>query len=284
MRLLIRRNKINIEIFQIIIWIILIIYIVFALFPILWTLSTSFKPRIETQQMPPTWVPHDFTLENYSQVIQKTPILLSLRNSVILTFSTILLCLVLGLPAAYAFSKFKFKGKNILLYLVLITRAIAPPALVTPFMILGNKLNILDTFFILIIVDTYMWLPFMIWLIKNSFDAIPQEIIDAANIDGCSNFGILSRLILPISITGLISVIILIFIDTWNELLFALAFTQSSTVKPITTTIMYFYTDVYTIYGWMTSAGMLGIVPAIIFVILFQKYIVKGIVSGAVKG
>lgn len=274
----------NIRISQIIVWIVLICYAVFALFPILWTLSTSFKSRAETQQMPPTWVPRDFSIENYIQVIKKTPIPLSLRNSLIITVGTILLCLILGLPAAYGFSKFKFPGQNYFILLILASRAVAPPALVIPFMALAQKLHLMDTFFVLIFIDTYMWLPFMILLIKGSFDVIPTEIIDASKIDGCSNFGILHRIILPISITGLISVVILIFIDTWNELLFALAFTSSPGIKPITTTITYFYTDVYVVYGWMSAAGIMGIVPAIIFVIFFQKYIVKGIVSGAVKG
>lgn len=269
---------------QIIVWIVLICFAVFALFPILWTLSTSFKSRAETLQMPPTWIPRDFSIENYIQVIKKTPIPLSLRNSIIITVGTILLCLILGLPAAYSFSKFKFPGQSYFILLILVSRAVAPPALVIPFMVLARRLHLMDTFFVLIFINTYMWLPFMILLIKASFDAIPEEIIDAAKIDGCSNFGILPRIILPISITGLISVVILIFVDTWNELLFASAFTGSPGIKPITTTITYFYTDVYIIYGWMSAAGIMGIVPAIIFVIFFQKYIVKGIVSGAVKG
>lgn len=278
------RWKINISVSRIIVWAVLIFYTIFTLFPIAWTLSTSFKSRAETQQMPPTWIPNDITMENYIQVINKTPIPLSIRNSSIITIGTILLCLILGLPAAYGFSKFEFPGKNFLILLILISRAVAPPALVIPFMLLAQKLHLMDTFFILIFIDTYMWLPFMVLLMKVSFDIIPVEIIDAAKIDGCSNFGILHRIMLPISITGLISVAILIFIDTWNELLFASSFTSSPGIKPLTTAITYFYTDVYVVYGWMSAAGIIGIVPAMIFVIFFQRYIVKGIISGAVKG
>ncbi len=280
----IRHYKINVWVVQVLVWLALFGYAVFALFPVLWTVLTSFKPQAEVQQIPPTWLPHKFTLENYAQVIQKTPVLLSLRNSIIIATGTITLCLILGLPAAYGFSRFRFPGHKYLLLAVLGSRVIAPPALVVPFMALATRLHIVDTFYVLILADTYMWLPFLIWLMKGTFDLIPVEIIEAAKIDGCSNVGIFFRTILPLSITGFISVMILMFVDTWNELLFALAFTQSPSVKPITTTMLNFYTDIYTVYGWMTAAGVLGVIPAFLFALFFQRYIVKGIVSGAVKG
>jgi multiple sugar transport system permease protein len=280
----IRHYKINVWVVQVLVWLALFGYAVFALFPVLWTVLTSFKSQAEVQQIPPTWLPHKFTLENYAQVIQKTPVLLSLRNSIIIAIGTITLCLILGLPAAYGFSRFRFPGHKYLLLAVLGSRVIAPPALVVPFMALATRLHIVDTFYVLILADTYMWLPFLIWLMKGTFDLIPVEIIEAAKIDGCSNVGIFFRTILPLSMTGFISVMILMFVDTWNELLFALAFTQSPSVKPITTTMLNFYTDIYTVYGWMTAAGVLGVIPAILFALFFQRYIVKGIVSGAVKG
>ncbi|MHB9127606.1 MAG: carbohydrate ABC transporter permease [Candidatus Humimicrobiaceae bacterium] len=175
-------------------------------------------------------------------------------------------------------------GQRFFLYFALASRMIAPTALVVPFMIISRRLHILDTFQILIIVDTYMWLPFLIWLMKGFIDVIPDELVEAAKIDGCSNFGILRKVIIPLCISGLVSVGILIFIDTWNELLFASALAASVGVRPITTTMTYFYTDVYTVYGWMTAAGMVGVIPAVIFTLFFQKYIVKGVMAGAVKG
>jgi len=266
-------------------WIILSVYIVLSLAPVFWTLSTSFKPRSETLEIPPSLITHNFTLDNYVKVFQKTPVLLSLRNSAIIVTGTLFLCLTLGLLSAYGLSKFfKFAFQKFFLYLALATRAIAPTALVVPFLIIGRRLHILDTFLILILTNTYMWLPFLIWLMKGFFDVIPEELVDAAKIDGCSNLGILRKVIIPLSISGLVSVAILIFIDTWNELLFAMSLAESVGVKPITTTMTYFYTDVYTVYGWMTAAGIIGIIPAIFFTLFFQRHIVKGIVAGAVKG
>jgi ABC-type glycerol-3-phosphate transport system permease component len=119
---------------------------------------------------------------------------------------------------------------------------------------------------------------------KGFIDVIPEELVDASKIDGCSNLGILRRVIIPLCVSGLVSVAILIFIDTWNELLFASALAASISVKPITTTMTYFYTDVYTVYGWMTAAGTVGVIPAVVFTLFFQRYIVKGVIAGAVKG
>jgi len=277
--------RIKAEIGKFIIWTILVGYTFLALVPVLWTLSTSFKPRSETLEMPPSLIPHNFTLDNYVKVFQKTPILLSLRNSSIIVAGTLFLCLTLGLLAAYGLSKFfNFNSQKFFLYFALATRAVAPAALVVPFMIIGRRLHILDTFLILILADSYMWLPFLIWLMKGFIDVIPEELVDASKIDGCSNLGILRRVIIPLSIPGLVSVAILIFIDTWNELLFAMALAESISVKPITTTMTYFYTDIYTVYGWMTSAGIVGVIPAVIFMLFFQRYIVKGVIAGAVKG
>lgn len=281
---LIVKLKPNLVMSNALVWLILISLSLFAIFPVLWTVLTSFKPQSEVQQIPPTWLPQHFTLENYVHVIQKTPVLLSLRNSLIIVAGTMVLCLILGLPAAYGFSRFHFPGHRYLLFVVLASRAVAPPALVVPFMILANRLNLVDTFFVLFLADTYMWLPFLIWLMKGTFDLIPREIVESAKLDGCSNLSAFFHTILPLSVTGIISVVILMFVDTWNELLFALAFAQSLSIKPITTTMLTFYTDVYTVYGWMTAAGVLGIIPAIIFAVFFQRYIVKGILTGAIKG
>jgi len=266
------------------VWLFLLISAVLALFPVVWTLLTSFKPPGEVQSLPPTWLPDVFTLKNYVAVVRQTPVLLALRNSAVIVAGTIALSLLLGVPAAYGASRFNFLGKRFLLMAFLATRFIAPPALVVPFLVVANRVHILDTFLVLILANTYMWLPFLVWLLKGTFDLIPREIIDAAVVDGCSNLGVLFRTMLPLSVTGLVSYLILIFVDTWNELLFATALTQSPAVKPITTTMLFFYTDVRTVYGHMTAAGVLGIIPAVVFTVFFSRYIVKGLVAGAVKG
>jgi len=279
-----RQRKIRIDQVKLLSYIIIAIYLCFSLFPIAWTLSSSLKPEAEVENIPPTWIPENFTLENYWWVIKETPILVSIRNSLIMASGVTALAAILGVPAAYGLSRFRFPGISFFLLLILSSRIVAPTALLIPFVIIARTLGIVDTYLVIILIDTYMWVPFLVWIMKSAFDAIPQEINDAAKIDGCSNIGILGRVMIPLALPGLAAALIMVFLMAWGDFIFPLALTHSTSVKPLTVQMTYFYTDVYTLYGGLTSAGIIGIIPAVFFAVIFQKYIVKGIMTGAVKG
>ncbi len=264
--------------------------IIFSIFPILWVVSASLNSTgtLATQ----TLIPAKPSLDNYRTLLttNEFPFWTWFWNSIKIASITSVLSLSITTIAAYAFSRFRFRGRQTMLKgIMLINVFPALLALVATFLMISQIGDVLpfiglDNHTSLILVYLGGAMGINIWLMKGFIDVIPEELVEAAKIDGCSNFGILRKVIIPLCISGLVSVGILIFIDTWNELLFASALAASTGVRPITTTMTYFYTDAYTVYGWMTAAGTVGVIPAVIFVLFFQKYIVKGVMAGAVKG
>jgi multiple sugar transport system permease protein len=278
------QKKVKIDQVKVFSYLLIIVYLGFSLFPIAWTLSSSLKPEAEVENIPPTWIAESPTLENYSWVIKETPILMSIRNSLIMASGATALAAILGVPAAYGFSRFRFPGISFLFILILSSRIVAPTALLIPFVMIARTIGIADTHLAIILIDTYMWVPFLVWVMKSAFDAIPRELNDAAKIDGCSNIAVLTRVMMPLALPGLAAVLIMVFLMAWGDFIFPLALTYSVSVKPLTVQMTYFYTDVYTLYGGLTSAGIIGIIPTVFFAVVFQRYIVKGIMTGAVKG
>jgi len=264
-------------------YIILIIILTFMLAPIVFTLFTSFKTREETFTWPPTYFPKNPTLNAYEEVIFRSPILKYIRNSLIIALGTTTIVIGGGLFTAYGLSHYSFKGSKMVLILFIATRIIPPISLLVPFYIIMSILKLINTYFCLMIVNTFLWYPFAVWMLKSFFDKFPMDLVDAAIVDGCSRTGAFLRIVIPVSMIGISSVAIITFLWTWNEFLYGMIFTNTRDVQPITVGAHYFVGDELVQWDSIAATAIITALPGIIFFSIAQRAIVKGLTAGAIK-
>jgi len=271
------KNKIN-EFLEsnIIPYILLIVFVLILLSPLILITFNSFKDTQETFGWPPTIVPQNPSLEAYNKVV-KSRIPLALRNSFIIAMGTTVVVLVFSIFTAYGISKYKFRGSKYLSFIVLATRIIPPLSLIVPFYILMNWLRITNTFLCIILLETYLSYPIMVWTLKGFFDDFPRDLIDSALVDGCSRTNAFLRIVLPISAVALAAAGIITFLWTWNEFIYAMVFLSTPDVQPATVGIFMFVGDEVIEWNSLSAVAVFTSIPAIIFFVIAQKYIVAGI-------
>jgi multiple sugar transport system permease protein len=252
-------------------------------FPVYWLFATSLKADVDMYRIPPIWFPKP-TLDNYVQAFAMRPLWQYIFNSVIITTLTTLISVLIGSMAGYGFSRFKFKGSGALLMGILATRMIPPITLVFPLFILMRNLQLLDSHLALILAYTTFNTPFAIFLMYGFFENVPQELEEAAVIDGCSRVTAFYRIILPLSLPGVISTSIMCILLAWKDFLWALRFTYSPASQTIPVGITTYISNVGIAWGPVTAVGSLSVLPLLIFSLIVQKYMVKGLMAGAVKG
>ncbi len=260
----------------------LFIFIFLSLSPALWMLGNSFKSDAEIFKMPPVWFP-SVKWENYRAIFAGRPFLKYTRNSLIVALSVTGICVALGTPAAYGFSRFQFWGSKLMFGAILASRLVPPISFIVPFTIIFSFFNIIDTFPALMIAYIFFNLPFVIWIMSGYFESIPHELDEAARIDGCNNIGTFWRVILPLTMPGIIASAILTFLLSWNEFMFALVLTRLE-AKTLPIGMYDFFADGFVRWNWLSAATMYSMVPAMIFVVFFQKHLIKGMLAGSVKG
>ncbi|MGD2124945.1 MAG: carbohydrate ABC transporter permease [Desulfobacteraceae bacterium] len=261
-------------------------FILLSQIPIYFTAITSFKPEKEIYSADITWWPHKATLENFRKILtveEERDFKVYIINSLGIAGISTLIVIFFGTLGGYAFSKYRFVGSDVLLLLILVIRVIPPVTLLTPLYKLSTWLRIYDTWMILIWANVYLFLPFTIWLLKAFFDNVPSELPEAAKIDGCSNYGAFRRVVLPTIFPGVSAGAILTFLYSWNHFIFALALTSTPRAKTIPVGLYDFVGDFYVDWGSMCAAALIATIPAILFIIFFQKYIVSGLLTGAIK-
>jgi multiple sugar transport system permease protein len=264
-------------------WTVLVLVIVLYGFPFLYLLSTSFKPPIETIAVPPSVFGSTFTLDNYVAALSKDGVVPSLINSVVTAVISTLLSLVLALPAAYAITRFRTRLGRAFILIALVTRMVPAIVVGAPLIPLFQNLGINDTSFALAIAHTTISLPLSIWLMASFFEAVPEELEEAAKIDGAGRIGAFWRVVLPVVSGGIAVTAIFAFLASWNEFLFALLLTA---VRAQTTPIAIanFQTQFGLDWGGMTALAAIYSVPVILLTIFLQRHIVAGLTLGAVKG
>ena len=221
-------------------------------------------------------------LENYDAVFRNRNLLFYIKNSAIIVASTTAASLVLGTLAAYGFARFRFRRKEDLAFWVLSLRMLPPITVVIPFFLLGRFLNLLDKHLYLIIIYMSFNIPFTIWMMRGFIEEIPQELEEAAWVDGCSRFQGLVRVILPVILPGIAATAIFCVIQSWNE--FALAFFLTSfNSRTVPTTVTFFLTVLGIIWGEMAAVGVVATIPILIFSLVVQKYLIRGLTFGALK-
>jgi len=260
---------------------ILLLFISFVvLFPIVWMFLTAFKTPLDAYSTSLIFTP---TLQNFVVVFADPWNLGSMiMNSVVVASVTVLIAVPCASLAAYAFSRFRMKGRKFLFFLVLSTQFIPAVVIVLPFFIMFRSLGLLDTRIALIIVNLAIVTPFVIWMIKGFIDAIPTDSEEAAMIDGASRLRVIKDIVLPMAAPGILTSSIFCFILTWNEFLFSLILTRRDAVT-LPVGLVSFRTERGDLWELMSAAGVMITVPIFVMALLIQKHFTRGMTAGAVK-
>lgn len=269
------------------IWIVLcFVLAMMFLMPIVWSISNSFKLPAETLASPQRLIPETFSLENYRNlngVGPGWPVFLG--NSVYLAVGTVLLTVLISVPAGYGFSKFRFPGQNILFVLIMATMMIPFQSILTPLFLILVKLRLANTLTGLVLIYVTFQLPFSIFMMRNAFDAVPKALIESAMIDGASQWSLMRRITLPLALPGVATVAMFAFLNSWNEFLAALIFLSQEEKFSLPVMLVNVSSGIYGIIDWgALQAGItITMVPCIVLFLLLQRYYVRGLVAGAVK-
>lgn len=278
-------NKLKKTVWSAIAIIIVALFTVFFLFPIFWTLTTSIKHRSQIFQTPIVWFPTKVTWQYYQEIFTQSNVGRYFINSLLIAIMTVVGTQILGLTAAFGLSTFRFKGQKLISRSIITIRMIPALLFTIPYFVIFKNINLLDKLFGIAITHIAVNLPFAIWLFTNYFKETPKTIYEAALIDGCNHFSLFSKIAVKLVRPGVVTVAILVFISSWNEFSMALTLVFSDATKtlPIAISSMIQYnTDIP--FGTLSAIGMVVMTPAILISVLAQRYIVKGITAGAVKG
>ncbi len=254
------------------------------LFPIYWMVLTSFKQQVDIFTTPPKFlfIP---TLETYIEYMQRADITRRLVNTIIVATGSGLLSIVVGAMAGYALARIRIRGAATFGLLILLSRGVPPIALAVPMFLVARKLGLTDKHITLILAYSTFLIPYVMWLMRSFFLSLPRELEESAMIDGCSRYGALFKIIIPISLPGLLSTLIFSMILAWEELLFALVLTNrhASTI-PVAIAGIAGDTVNGANWGALTAVGTITVVPVVVFALLVQKWLITGLAEGATKG
>jgi multiple sugar transport system permease protein len=286
----------------------ILLYLASALFlavfvgPFLWMIGASLQLERQLMQVPASLWPDPVSFASYKEIIygalfdeavistegysssyQARVYLSSFLNSGIIALSVSFFSVVFGAYAAYPIARLNFRGRYTLLFSILVVRLVPALSLAIPIVLFAKQMGMNDNLVTLIFINMSFVLPYSIWLLQAYFKTIPTELEDAARMDGCNRFQVANKIIIPLSIPGLTTAAILAFLLSWGEFLFALLITE--TEKSYTSTVVagMFATALDVSYVTIIAAGVLAVIPPVVFALFFQKYIISGLLSGAVK-
>jgi multiple sugar transport system permease protein len=257
-----------------------ILFILCTLAPFLWTLSTSFKTPQEILAYPPKLIPTDWSLQNYISVLTEGGFSRYVLNSVIVTLLTVVLTVIASLFAGYAAARFEFPGKGMIMFLILAGMAIGRFANVIPLYFLSIKLNLFDTYAILVISSAAFIIPLVTWLMQAYFKTIPKELEEAARIDGCNNWTAFWRILVPVMRPSIVAGIVITMANAWNEFILALTLTRSPEMRTISVALNFYMTEYGVQWGLLSAASIISILPILIVFFLLQRYFIQGLTAG----
>lgn len=263
----------------------MILILAVLLFPIYVMLKTSLTPYEDILSFPPTWLPEPFTLSNFVDVfVGQYRFGEAYRNSVIIAVSTAFLALLFGFTGAYGLSRFRFRGRTPLLFIALATQMFSPVVLVVSIYQIVQGLGMLNSLSTVILAQSALAVPIALWLLHGYLEGIPEDLEEAAMIDGCSRLTSLRYIILPLAGPGLAMAGIYAFIHAWNQLLFPLALLNDESLFPIPLALTRFAGQNVVYWNLMMAAGVLATLPVALLFSFVQGVFVRGITAGAVKG
>ena len=268
---------------RVLLWGLLAVVLLLYGFPFVYLILTSFKPPLDAISVPPVFWPRAWSLVNYRSALAAPGVAAALINSLVTAVISSALALVLAVPAAYGVTRYGTGAGRVFLLVALVTRMMPPVAIGVPLISFMQALHLTDTSFGLALAQMTISLPLAVWLMAGFFEAVPAELDEAAQVDGCSRLEALRRVVLPVAAGGIAVTALFAFLASWNEFLFALLLTATRAgTTPIA--IANFQTQFGLQWGSMTALATLYSVPVILLAIVLQRHIVSGLTLGAVKG
>ena len=257
--------------------------------PGLWIVLNSFRPTVDIMAKPPVWVPRGLNLDNYRAMFGGAgeggvPVVQYFTNSLIISVTSTVIAILIGMAGGYAFARYRFRGKSAIFIGLLLTRAVPGVALSLPLFIVMAKTGLIDTHVGLIMVYVAMNVPFTIWLIDGFFRQVPPDLAEAAEIDGCTRWQAFWKVEFPVAKWGVASAGIFAFVTSWNEYALASQLTRSTFSKTMPVGLRDFTSEFTINWGGMCALAVLMIIPALILTFLVQKHLIAGLTFGGVKG
>ncbi len=267
-------------------WLLIVVILVYTLFPFYWAIVSSLKTNNEIIQPNPTFWPKDPTLENYRRVFSDSTFMRALANSAIVSTSVVILSLVFGTLTAYAMARLNFRGRTFFLYTILSMTMFPAIAIIGSLFQMFKRFHAYDTLWGLVVVYLSFALPFTVWVLANFFRAMPPDLEQAALVDGATQMVALRQILIPLAIPGMVTTGLLAFIEAWSEFLYARTFTISTKAKTVQIAISEFTGNQQfeVPFGTRMAAAVVVTIPLLIGVMLVQKRIIAGMTAGAVKG
>jgi multiple sugar transport system permease protein len=256
----------------------------FAFFPIYWMLVTSLTPSELIFPFPPHLIPSEITFDHYLDFFNNPDLLKYLGNSVLVATTTAVSSLLVSSYAGYSFSKFRYRGRRPLMFLILSAQMFPQALLLISLYLMFSQLDLLNTYTVLVLSFTTFTLPLCVWMLKSYFDTLPNDLIEAAKVDGASQWTIIHRIMLPIARPALISTGLFAFIRGWNDFIYALTLAgpQKMTLPP--GLVLTYIGEFQTSWANLMASSLIVSLPVVLLFVFMQRYIVAGLSSGAVKG
>jgi len=247
-------------------------------------LSVAFRSNVEIFSVPPAWLPPTFTMEAFDAVLKTSQYVRMYVNSYGVSLAVSAVSLAMAILAGYGFSRFKFHGSRPLQLFIIGTQMVPPISLVVPYFILMVILNLYDTYWGLIVTYTAFVLPFATLMMTSYFNTIPTDLEEAAMVDGCTRVGSMVRVVLPLMLPGMVATGVYAFLLAWNEFLYAVALTQSESLRLVPVGIALLMGE--HVYQWnvMMALSILASLPLLVMFLFLQRYLISGLTVGAVKG
>jgi multiple sugar transport system permease protein len=267
---------------------VLLLFLIFALLPFLWMLTASLEPISSLYRASASLIPHPFTLQNYLEVLRPSSansndFVRQFINSIIVAGGTVVLAIVVGVPAAYGFSRFQFRGRRTIMYVILAQSIFPLVNFLVPLYILMQTIGLLNTYWSLIIGYLTFSLPLDIWMLKGFFDGIPTDMEISARLDGASRWRAFIEIGVPPAVPGIVATAVFTFILAWDEYLYALTMISSAPMRTLPLGIFSFFSDASPNWSLLTATAIAMSVPVVIVFLFLQRYFISALTKGALK-
>ncbi len=267
---------------KIVTYVLLFVIAFITLLPFIWMFSASLKMESQVFSVPIKWIPEDAQWNNYAKIWEKIPLGLFTFNSIKITVIVTLIQIVTSSFAAYGFSKCKFKGRDTLFMCYIITIAIPWQVYMLPQYIMMQKIHLVDTHMAIILLQSFT--AFGVFLLRQFYQSIPNELMEAARIDGLNEYGIYARIVLPLSKPALATLTIFSFVTAWNDFMGPMIYFNSTKIKTIQLGIRMFISQYSAEYNLIMAASLVALIPVFILYVSFQRFFVQGIATSGLKG
>lgn len=256
--------------------------VAWSLYPVVWVVVSSLKPQAEQFAVPPAWWPRQPSLDNYRHFLSSHEVLRVIANTVVVTSGGVTVALLLGVPMAYALSRFRLRSGETVSFLILLARMTPPVVMILPFFVGARWIGLAGTRTVLVLAGAFLALPFAVWMMRGFFAEIPVELEEAAMVDGATRSRAALRVVVPLTAPGLAATAVLCAILVWNEFLFPLVL-GGAEARTLPVLVSMYVTEKAVDWGTMSAAGVVTALPLVVFGLLIQKYLVQGLTAGSIK-